>query len=135
LVEEAHEKEGTICNNFSPPMLLLCREYNTISRPALPGGPMQPFRVVKTRDYQKAYQQLSPRLQNLVDSKVQLLLQNPTHPSLQTHRLRVVKAKNIWNCYISMNKRLIYQYTNKMIYLWDVGEHAIVERVQTRRFL
>lgn len=91
-------------------------------------------RIITTHDFRESYRRLSPRIQRIVDKKIRQLANNHAHPSLQAHRLHQAKAKNVWICYISITKRLMYQYRNGTIYLWDVGEHAIVERVHQRRF-
>lgn len=90
--------------------------------------------IITMQSFQKAYKQLAPRTRKIVDNKIQHLAQNPAHPSLQAHRLRQAKAESIWECYISITKRLLYQYKNNAIYLLDVGEHSIIERVHLRHF-
>ncbi|HLH61296.1 MAG TPA: hypothetical protein VKV20_06380 [Ktedonobacteraceae bacterium] len=82
----------------------------------------------------ESYRQLPERIRRIVDSKIEQLAANPGHRSLQAHKLRQVKGETIWSCYISINKRLLYQYKRGHIYLWDVGEHSIVERAHLRRF-
>src|SRR5947209_7738107 len=94
---------------------------------ASPGGSMIQTQVIATPGFLKAYQRLSLQMQRIVDSKIEQLVSNPAHPSLQAHRLRMAKADKVWSCYISINKRLLYQYKDGKIYLWDVGEHAIVD--------
>jgi mRNA-degrading endonuclease YafQ of YafQ-DinJ toxin-antitoxin module len=86
------------------------------------------------QSFQYAYKQLPSHMQRKVNYKIQQLVENPAHPSLQVHRLRQAREKNVWICYISITKRLLYQYKDGTIYLWDVGEHAVVERIHQRRF-
>ena len=90
--------------------------------------------IIATPDYVKNYQRLSKQMQMIVDGKIKQLVSNAGHPSLKTHRLKRAKAEGVWNCYITFSKRLIYQYKNGKIYLWDVGEHSIVERIHLRNF-
>ena len=90
--------------------------------------------IIATPDYIKSYQRLSKQTQKIVDTKIKRLVSNAAHPSLQTHRLKRAKAENVWGCYISFSKRLIYQYKDGKIYLWDVGEHSIVEQIHLRTF-
>ena len=91
-------------------------------------------KVVATRWFRRTWKQLNPQTQKIVESKICQLAANPAHPSLQVHRLRQAKAENMWTCYISVNKRLVYQYSDGVICLWDVGEHAIVDRIHLRSF-
>jgi mRNA-degrading endonuclease RelE of RelBE toxin-antitoxin system len=95
---------------------------------------MTQAQVIATRAFLEAYQQLPLRVQSIIDSKIEQLARNPSHRSLQAHKLHRVKGENVWSCYISINKRLLYQYKNGKIYLWYVGEHVIVERAHLRRF-
>lgn len=90
--------------------------------------------VVETSRFNCAYKQLTPQTQRKVDRKVKQLAENPAHPSLQVHRSRQAYEKNVWICYISITQRLVYQYQDGTIYLWDVGEHAIVDRLHQHRF-
>jgi mRNA interferase RelE/StbE len=90
--------------------------------------------VIHTQDFLKAYQQLSLKMRGIVDRKIELLAINPAHPGLQAHRLKRANADDVWSCSISFSKRLIYQYRNSAIYLYDVGEHGIVDRVHLRNF-
>jgi mRNA-degrading endonuclease RelE of RelBE toxin-antitoxin system len=91
--------------------------------------------VIAMPSFLDAYKRLTPQVQKIVDNKIDQLASNPYHPSLQAHRLHQAKADNIWICYISINKRLLYQCKDGKIYLWDAGEHSVVERVRQRRFL
>lgn len=95
---------------------------------------MTQFQVIATPSFLEKYQQMSPRMQRLINRKIDRLAKNPSHRSLQAHRVRRAKGENVWSCYISINKRLLYQYKDSTIYLWEVGEHAIVERAHLRRF-
>lgn len=91
-------------------------------------------RVITTPSFRETYRRLPTRLQRIIDNKIEQLVNNPSHRSLQAHRLRRTKGENVWSCYISINKRLLYQYKDGHIYLWDVGEHSIVERAHLRHF-
>jgi len=91
-------------------------------------------RIIKTQTFRAAYLQLPAGVRKVVEEKIRLLAENPAHPSLQVHRLQHAKSQKVWICYISMNKRLLYQYKDNAVYLWDVGEHSVVERVRQNQF-
>jgi mRNA-degrading endonuclease YafQ of YafQ-DinJ toxin-antitoxin module len=93
------------------------------------------MKVIATRSFRDAYKRLPAHVRKMVDNTIDLLASNPYHPSLQAHRLHQAKAEDVWSCYVSINKRLLYQYKDGNIYLWDVGEHSVIERVRQRRFL
>ncbi len=90
--------------------------------------------IIATPSYTKNYQRLSSQMRKIVDAKIDQLITNPAHPSLKTHRLKRARAEGVWGLYISFNKRLIYQCIGARIYLHDIGEHSIVERVHLRNF-
>ena len=91
-------------------------------------------RIIRTEDFRRAWAELTPQMQRIVDNKIRLLAVDPAHPSLNAHRIRQARAANVWVCYVSINKRLLYQHLGNTIYLWDVGEHSLVERVHLRSF-
>lgn len=91
-------------------------------------------RIIKTSTFRAAYVRLPLRVQKIVEGKIRLLAENPAHPSLQAHRLHQMKTQKVWICYISITKRLLYQCKDNAVYLWDVGEHSVVERVRQTRF-
>lgn len=64
--------------------------------------------------------------------KLELLAQNPRHPSLNAHQLE--RAPGKWECYITMAYRLIYEPVEDGLRLWYVGAHSIVDRVQQAGF-
>ncbi|HOD03930.1 MAG TPA: ATP-dependent helicase [Anaerolineaceae bacterium] len=64
--------------------------------------------------------------------KLELLAQNPRHPSLNAHQLE--RAPGKWECYITMSHRLIYEPVEEGLRLWYVGAHQIVDRVQQAGF-
>ena len=72
-------------------------------------------------------------MKKIVLEKIRLLSENPRHPSLNVHPLHNIKA-NIWDCYITDKMRLLYENKDGNLLLWDIGEHAIVDRVHLRSF-
>lgn len=95
---------------------------------------MIPIQIITTQNFLKAYQRLPPKMRRIVNTKIKLLAINPAHPGLQAHRLQRANAEDVWSCRISFNKRMIYQKRDGAIYLHDIGEHSIVDRVHLRNF-
>ena len=89
--------------------------------------------VVTSDDFEHGLSQLPLSMREIVIKKVRLLAENPAHPSLNTHRIKLVKG-NIWECYISDSMRLLYEVKDKCLYLWELGSHAIVDNVRLRGF-
>ncbi len=90
-------------------------------------------KVRMTVNFRQAWKRLTPQMQRIVRNKIDLLVENPSHPSLNAHRLRQVREA-IWVCYISNSMRLLYEYKADTLYLWDLGNHSVVDRVHLRRF-
>lgn len=91
--------------------------------------------VLTTDAFERGLSQLSHSMQTIAMKKIRLLAENPKHPSLNTHRIRQIKADvHIWDCYITESIRLLYEVRDGMLYLWDLGKHAIVDNVHLRSF-
>lgn len=88
--------------------------------------------IVVSDDFLSNLDALTPDLKERALTKIRLLSENPTHPSLNTHRIK--RAPGKWECYISSDHRLIYEPTAKEIRLWRVGDHTIIDRVHTLSF-
>ena len=89
--------------------------------------------VVTSDAFERGLSQLPLSMRETVIKKVRLLAENPAHPSLKTHRLKLVKV-HIWDCYITESMRLLYEVKDKCLYLWELGPHAIVDNVHLRGF-
>ncbi len=95
---------------------------------------MKPNKVVRTKEFQKAWRRLAPATRTLVNKKIRLLIKDSSYPSLQVHRLHQAKQESVWIAYISTTIRLIYQYVGNTIYLLAVGKHSILDAVHQRTF-
>ena len=63
---------------------------------------------------------------------IRLLLENPAHPSLKAHKLEHARD-DMWVARISDGDRIIYEFKNNILYLWNMGIHD-VERVKYNGF-
>jgi mRNA-degrading endonuclease YafQ of YafQ-DinJ toxin-antitoxin module len=83
--------------------------------------------VVPKEDFLRRWREIGPELQQTVRRKIALLLENRAHPSLKVHRLRKA-TEDIWVCYISSRRRLLYQFNGEILLLLDLGSHSVVDR-------
>ena len=68
---------------------------------------------------------LSTQEKNQLKIKLELLAQNPSHPSLRTKR---IQGTDLLECSVNMDIRIIWYYEgDKMIILLDVGHHDILK--------
>lgn len=88
--------------------------------------------ALMSRDFHLAFQQLHPQKREIVKRKVDLLLDNPRHRSLNVHRLRQAN-RQIWDCYIDRGHggtRLLYETQGKRLLLWRLGHHDLIDHVR-----
>lgn len=75
--------------------------------------------------FQKHFKSLSTQEKNQLKTKLELLAQNPSHPSLRTKR---IQGTDLFECSVNMDIRIIWYYEgDKMIILLDVGHHDILK--------
>jgi mRNA interferase RelE/StbE len=89
--------------------------------------------VTPTNKFIRDWKTLSPQMQRLVKTKVELLSNNPRHPSLKVHRLRRLRGL-VWECYISNTHRLLYQQQEGQLYLHSLGKHELVDKCHLRNY-
>lgn len=89
--------------------------------------------ILATETVDQALRQLSEPMRKTVLSKIDLLAENPAHPSLQVHKLQKLKA-DIRECYITANMRLLFDVKDGALRLWDLGSHSIVDHAHLRGF-
>ncbi|MCL1941678.1 MAG: type II toxin-antitoxin system mRNA interferase toxin, RelE/StbE family [Synergistaceae bacterium] len=86
-----------------------------------------PYQVTFTRRFQKHFEALTAQEKDQLKSKLKLLAENPTHPSLRTKRIQ--GTADLYECSVSMDIRIIWYYEGgKMIILVDVGHHDILKQ-------
>ncbi|MEW6060512.1 MAG: type II toxin-antitoxin system mRNA interferase toxin, RelE/StbE family, partial [Bacteroidota bacterium] len=68
-----------------------------------------------------------PRLEEKIYSTLQQLIDNPFHPSLDTHKLHG-RLRGYWACSVEYDYRLVFSIeressTCELIMLFDIGTH------------
>jgi len=82
------------------------------------------YKLTFTERFRKHYRKLHPNEKKQIMKKVELLTQNPMHPSLRTKRIQ--GTDNLFECSVNMDIRIIWYYEGeRMIILVDVGHHDI----------
>jgi len=92
--------------------------------------------VLMSKHFEKTLAALLPSRRQLVVQKVELLLANQAHPSLQSHRLWRLGGQ-IWDCYVDRGHtamRLLYEIQEKKLILWRLGGHDVVDRAHVLGF-
>jgi UvrD-like helicase C-terminal domain/UvrD/REP helicase N-terminal domain len=47
---------------------------------------------------------------------------------------KLYRPPNVWECYIDSSMRLLFQIKKGILYLWDLGGHAVVDKAHLRGF-
>ncbi len=89
--------------------------------------------IMATADFKRAWRQLTPQMRKIVSNKIGLLTMNPGHPSLHVHRLWRARS-DIRTCYITNTARLVFEVKEGILYLWALGGHSVVDKVDRRSF-
>lgn len=85
------------------------------------------FSPLIQRDLLKIYQK-DKKLALRIEKQIQLFEENPSHPSLRTHKLSG-KIQDLWSISITMNIRMIYILLDKDAALFiKIGTHDQVYR-------
>lgn len=80
-----------------------------------------------TKRFQKHFKGLSAQEKKQLQNKLQLLAENPMHPSLRTKCIQ--GTRDLFECSVNMDIRIIWYYEgDKMIILVDVGHHDILNQ-------
>jgi len=73
----------------------------------------------------KILKKLSGDEQHSVAVKLEILAQNPFHPSLRTKKVQ--RLKNVFESSVNMDIRIIWMYKNdKVLLLVNIGRHDIL---------
>lgn len=82
------------------------------------------MRLFPTKQFHRYYSRLPTGIQDQVDQKLQLLLSNSRHPSLQVKKMG--GTKGIWELRVTQGYRVTFQIEGDLYILRKVGTHAIL---------
>ena len=71
--------------------------------------------------FKKKVELLEPQMKKSLKNKLELMYQNPKHPSLRTKRVQ--GTTDIYEASINMAYRMTWQYYEDGILLRNIGEH------------
>ena len=82
--------------------------------------------LVFTDTFKENYRNLPQKLQKRFDEKLDLLLQNPRHPSLSLHRYH--GREDVWEGYVTDKYRFTISITSETIIFRNMGSHGIIDK-------
>ncbi len=80
------------------------------------------YKVIPTPQFERAYKRLDRKIQDQIDRTIDLLIIDPRHPSLHTHKRK--DDKTVWQARVTHNYRLYFQMQGEGIILLSVTAHA-----------
>lgn len=85
------------------------------------------YKITFTKRFEKNFENLSAQEKKQLRNKLQLLSENPVHPSLRTKRIQ--GTKDLFECNVNMDIRIIWCYEgDRLVILLDVGHHDVLDR-------
>lgn len=78
-----------------------------------------------TERFAKDYGRLPQRLQDRVDKALELLLENPSHPSLQIKKIK--GYENRWESRVTLQYRFVFSIEGDVYLLLRIGTHDLLK--------
>lgn len=85
---------------------------------------MKNKKLVLSRPFEKAFAKLPKDIRETVYQKIELLLTNPAHPSLQVKKMK--GTQTIWEMRLSLSHRVTFEIGEESILLRKIGAHDIL---------
>ena len=79
-----------------------------------------------TPRFVRQLRRLPTAVRRIAYEKLELLLQNPGHPSLRVKRMR--GNENTWEMSVTMNYRITFQMDDESIMLRRIGTHDVLRK-------
>ncbi len=84
------------------------------------------YKIAFAKKFNKHYKDLSQNEKKQVMRKIEILSDNPMHPSLRTKKIQGADA--LFECSVNMDIRIIWLHEGDyLILLLDIGHHDILK--------
>jgi len=87
------------------------------------------YKLYFCNTFKKNIKKLDPILQSLILDKINILKDNPDHPSLRTELL----YKGVWASSVNMGIRIIWRLNGDTVRMINVGKHDIYRQYKSKR--
>jgi len=77
-----------------------------------------------SRRFKKEYSNLPKEIQKTFDQKLQLLLQDMSHPSIRVKKIQ--GTKNLWEGSVTMKYRFTFEFLESGLIFRAIGTHDIL---------
>ena len=86
-----------------------------------------PYSLTFSKTFQKHFAKFTGRQKKQIKNKLEILAQNPAHPSLRTKRIK--GTLSLWEMSVNMDIRIIFEFDGEtIIILVDIGHHDILKK-------
>jgi addiction module RelE/StbE family toxin len=79
------------------------------------------MRISFTKNFVREYRKLPEEIQKNVDKQLEMLMENPRHPSLNLKKMQ--DPRGIWECRVTYSYRFTFQIEDDTYILRKVGTH------------
>ena len=89
-----------------------------------------PLEANSVPQFEKAIARKPEDMQDKIWDKIELLLDNPNHPSLRVKKVRGIHQGDIWEASVDMQHRLTFKYTDDQngIVLRNCNGHEVLKK-------
>lgn len=86
------------------------------------------YKIILTDRFEKNYKKLNTKIKKQLKKKIEIMQDNPFHPSLRTKRIQ--GTNDLFEFSVNMDVRVIWHYEDdKLILLLDIGHHDILDKL------
>lgn len=82
--------------------------------------------VRRLKSFAKDYQGLSSEERTKVEKTLEILFENPRHPSLQVKRIQ--GTRNLWEARVDLKRRITFQWEGNLLLIRRIGFHNIIQK-------
>ena len=83
------------------------------------------YKLEYSKAFGKSLKKLSDSEQRIVAGKLNILVENPLHPSLRTKKVQ--RLKDVYESSVNMDIRILWMHKgNRLILLLNIGHHDIL---------
>lgn len=87
---------------------------------------MRNKKLTLSKPFEKLFARLPQDIRDTTYEKLDLLLKNPSHPSLRVKKIK--GAQDIWEMSVTMNYRITFEVLEEEIYLRKIGTHDVLNQ-------
>ncbi|MGH9861396.1 MAG: hypothetical protein ACRD5F_15365 [Candidatus Acidiferrales bacterium] len=80
----------------------------------------------RSRSFERDFVRLPPQIQELAEKAIQLLAENPRHPSLRVKKMK--RVNDVWEGRVTLAYRFTFNWEGEIITFRKIGTHDVLKR-------